>query len=104
MVTLSRRRLARVFALAVAATAVAWALAHGFDTGAAFMAPALLLLAPLLKGRYICEERFTRLMTRTPAIRAPRQIAKPRVLVRIIHGGELIARSLAVRPPPTSAT
>ena len=96
-------RPARLFGLAIAAACVTWGLLHGLDTCALFMAPALLLLAPLLKGRYVCEERLVALISRLPAVRAPRQIAKPRPLARIIRANELIARSLAVRPPPAPA-
>jgi hypothetical protein len=79
---------------------LAWALLHGLDSGVLFMAPALLLLLLLRKGHYLGEQRLIGLMARQPVVRAPRQIAQPRALARCIRGGELLARSLAVRPPP----
>jgi hypothetical protein len=103
-VTRLRLRAARPLGLAIAAAAIFWALAHGLDAGALFMAPALLLLIPLLKGRYVCEERLIALIARPRPVRAPRQIAKPRALASCIRTGELMARSLAVRPPPAQLT
>jgi hypothetical protein len=98
MVTRPTKRTAGA-AITVAVTA--WALAHGLDTGALFMAPALLLALPLLFGRYVGEERLLPRATRTPILRAPRQLAAARPLATTIsRGGELIARFLAVRPPP----
>ncbi|MEA2217398.1 MAG: hypothetical protein QOJ35_24 [Solirubrobacteraceae bacterium] len=70
-------------------------------------APALLFALPLLAGRYVGEERLTRLASaRLPVLcRAAAALPatarrSPRVLPR---GGRLIAASLAVRPPPAHA-
>jgi len=94
----------RVLAVGALAGAVGWATTHGIDGGTFFMAPALLLALPLLFGRYVGEERILALMAprrRAPQRRPPKRIdfpRRPRTLRR--RAGELIARSLAVRPPP----
>jgi hypothetical protein len=74
--------------------------------GLGFMAPTILVLAPLLLGRYLGEDRIASLAARVRARRRPRRLA-PRVrgharpVERLLsRGGALIARSLAVRPPP----
>lgn len=74
--------------------------------GLGFMAPTILLLAPLLLGRYVGEERIASLAARVRARRRPHRLA-PRIrgharpVERLLsRGGALIARSLAVRPPP----
>jgi len=69
------------------------------------LAPLLLLVASLLAGRYLGEERIARLAARRrrPATRRARMArlgraqAAPVVLPR---GGRLIAASLAHRGPP----
>jgi len=73
-------------------------------------APLLVLLAPLLLGRYVGEDRIERLAAAVAARRAP-AVARarrtslaprgPRALLP--RGGRLIATSLAVRPPPARA-
>jgi hypothetical protein len=80
-------------------------LVPGMQTGALFLAPAMVLLASLLTGRYVGETGLDRLVAavrrRAPS-RAPAQHrarpARPRALMP--RGGNLVATSLAVRPPP----
>jgi hypothetical protein len=93
----------RVLGLALLASGFGWAIAHGIDGGALFLAPAVLLALPLLLGRYVGEERMVALLRpvrRARAVRAPRRVGASRPPLVIHRGGELIARSLAVRPPP----
>lgn len=67
--------------------------------------PLLVLLLPLVGGRYLGEERLIALVrSRAPrrpvrAAHAPRPVRTPLSLPR---GGRLIATSLAVRPPPAA--
>ena len=67
--------------------------------------PALLVFAALVVGRYPGERAIARLAarTRTPRPRrAPSAIAPPRRTPRTsVRPGELLARSLATRPPPS---
>ena len=87
--------------LTVALVAVQWL------TGADVLlaSPALVLLLPLMAGRYVGEERLARLAARfVERVRraVPRLIARlpraPRALVP--RGGRLLACSLAERGPP----
>lgn len=72
------------------------------------LAPALLLLVALLAGRYPAHGTIMRLAARaarSPRDRAPASIAPPRRAPRaLLRNGELIARSLATRPPPAAHT
>ncbi len=92
--------------LLLAALAVAWSLVAtgGSATGAAALLPILALLAPLLVRRYPGEARIARLRrARRPAIAPARavNVRTPRAARRIgVRGGLLLARGLAVRPPP----
>jgi hypothetical protein len=98
--------------LALAAVALAWALfqaATGYDGGLAFMAPALFVAVPLLAGRYLGEDTIAglarRVQCRRRTPRAPRVRGRSRPPRRLLsRGGALIARSLAVRPPPSRLT
>jgi hypothetical protein len=91
------RRLAVVAALIVALVALVAA-----DPNALCMLPALLLAVPLLLRRYPGE----RLLSAASRVKRSRRAATlgsqlPRTVVkRMPRGGLLIARSLAVRPPP----
>lgn len=93
--------LSSVFLLAEAAGVLAPALLYS--------APLLLLMLPLLAGRYVGEERIARLAHvvrerrrgRAPRLAAPR--TAPRAVPSVPRGGRLIASSLAVRPPPALA-
>jgi hypothetical protein len=80
----------------------------GSTTPLLFLAPWLLVLAPLLAGRYVGERSLLRMARavrrRPPARRAASRPAPRRPTVRgLPRGGRLIACSLAVRPPPSAA-
>jgi hypothetical protein len=89
------------------AITVSWALAlalAGSTDVLLFLAPALLVAAPLLAGRYVGEELIAKLATKrvrerrrasASATRAPRAPAS-----WLPRGTRLIAFSLAERPPP----
>ena len=94
-------------ALVASAAVIATELA-GAGTALAYAGPILLLLVPLLAGRYVGEERIARLAR---AVRIRRRRPAPSAAPAAAHrvpvlprGGRLIAASLAVRPPPLSAT
>jgi hypothetical protein len=78
----------------------------GAVTGVLFLAPALLLLFPLLCGRYVGEHQVARFAAAWGARRRPARgaLGSPRsiALRPVPRGGRLIACSLAVRPPPAS--
>ena len=105
---MTRRDVRLLFLLA--GLTLVWALVQavtGYDGGFAFMAPAILVAIPLVVGRYLGEERIAGLACRMQARRAPRRAPRvtgwaraPRRLFS--RGGALIARSLAVRPPPVA--
>jgi len=72
----------------------------GLDTGMLFLAPAFVLLLPLLAGRCRGErvlEPFVRPLRRVVA--AARHVARPRAR-RAPRGGLLVGCSLAGRAPP----
>jgi hypothetical protein len=97
-----RRSVVVWFALVVAAWTV-FALLSGVETGLLYLAPALLLCAPLLFGRYVGEEQLAELAKRSPrcAARRASRLPVPRSHVRLMQrGGRLVASSLAKRPPP----
>ena len=79
----------------------------GLDVGLLHLAPALVLLVPLLAGRYVGEERIAALAD-ARAVRRPRVVAQlalppshaPRVLMA--RGGALLAAWLAERGPPVA--
>lgn len=96
-------RAKRSLGLVVIALCVGWATGHGSDGGVLFLAPAVLLVIPLLLGRYVGEKRMAALLRslrRARAVRAPRCLGAARPTATVYRAGELIARSLAVRPPP----
>jgi hypothetical protein len=70
-----------------------------------FMAPALLIVIPLLSGHYLGEELIAKLVaktTRRPK-RSPRSAALPAPAAPatwLARGRDLIAFGLAKRPPP----
>ena len=92
------------------AALLAAAVAHGaadLPGDALIAVPALLLLLPLVAGRYVGAERLVRLARRAPGPR-PRTGARPAVRRRPAlrpgpRGGLLIAVSLARRGPPVGA-
>jgi hypothetical protein len=94
--------------LAFAAITVVWLLALellGVEAALAYLAPALLILLPLISGRYPGDEALVRVAARRsrPA-RRPRQAPPPRRRRRpetlLPRGGRLVAASLAGRGPP----
>ena len=100
----------RSILLILAALAVIWgavpALTDAFD-GMLYLLPLFALVVPLLFGRYLGEHGLAAVRER----RLPRRRARPaRTLgapsrpapVVVPRGGELLARSLAVRPPPVA--
>src|SRR3954447_5828163 len=95
---------------AMVAAAVALALPHvatGVGADALIAVPGLLLLLPLVAGRYVGAERLVRIVRRGLP-RAFRRGGRPPVRVRAARrvaarGGLLIAVSLARRGPPASA-
>jgi hypothetical protein len=105
---LSPMRLAsRLTAGVSLAITACWALALAFDGSTdvlLFLAPALLILAPLVAGRYVGEGLIVRLAakrTRKPR-RAPASAApssRPSA-IWLPRGTGLLAFSLAERPPP----
>jgi len=73
------------------------------DANALCLLPALAIAVPFLLCRYPGERVLARLsVARRPRRQRPRAIARRtgRLLTVAPHGGLLIARSLAVRPPP----
>jgi hypothetical protein len=68
------------------------------------LAPAFLLVAALLMGRFPGERAIERLAvaaTRPTRRRAPAATPSPRRTPRVlVRASELLARNLAVRPPP----
>jgi hypothetical protein len=94
------------FALAIT---VCWALAlalSGSTDALLFLAPALLIVAPLVAGHYVGEELIARVAakrTRRPRRSSTMPTLAPRQpSVRRPHGTSLLAFSLAKRPPPGS--
>jgi hypothetical protein len=96
----------RLLALALVG-GLAFALLVGPTTPLLFAAPWLLLLAPLIAGRYVGERSLLRLARagRRPPNRRPAAArARRRPAARAFpRGGGLIGCSLAVRPPPARA-
>jgi hypothetical protein len=79
--------------------------ATGISADVLLAAPALILLLPLLAGRYLGEDRIARLSAsmarprrRFASVLAAEPRRAPRVLAR---GGRLIAVALAQRGPPS---
>ncbi|HXD54001.1 MAG TPA: hypothetical protein VN618_04535 [Solirubrobacteraceae bacterium] len=67
--------------------------------------PAIAIAAALLTRRYPGERVVLKLRGRRERASGPRRtpaprIATPSLALAAVRGGELIARSLAVRPPP----
>jgi hypothetical protein len=93
--------------LCAMAAVVLAAAAAGVPADALIAVPALLLLLPLVAGRYVGAERLVRLARRVPRPRLPRgarALVRRRPALRSApRGGLLIAVSLARRGPPASA-
>ena len=79
---------------------------HAVLTGILFLLPALALACVLLARRYPGERTLVRLAAPRRRARWARPRASvpraARTFVVAAHGGLLIARSLAVRPPPVA--
>jgi hypothetical protein len=101
----------RRWSLAAASAAIALLVYCAVVSGASdllCLLPAALLACLLLARRYPGERALIALRRKRVERRwaRPRSslAARPRVLTAAVHGGLLIARSLAVRPPPAGAT
>jgi hypothetical protein len=96
--------------LVVCALGVAWLIAAGvvgLGAGFMFLAPALVLVLPLLAGRYVGADRLSRLARSRPRRARARGASRPAPRTWLLvppRGGLLIAASLAVRPPPLLAS
>jgi hypothetical protein len=96
--------------LAVALLGVVVAAAEsvtGLDTGLLLLSPALVLLLPLLAGRYLGEETLERLAARVAAPRRRRtptaaRLPRRRLRATLVRGGRLLASALAERGPPAT--
>jgi hypothetical protein len=96
-------------AVAFAALTVVWLFGLellGVEAAAVYLAPALLILLPLLGGRYPGDEALARIAARRsrPARRPPPQAPPPRrrrTDALLPRGGRLVAFALAGRGPPT---
>ncbi len=103
---MARSPRARILLLATALAAFPVVLiVPGMDVGVLFLSPAIVLLASLLSGCYVGEERLRRLAAtfRPHRRRRPPAAAPARLPVRLLpmpRGGSLLGTSLAVRPPP----
>jgi hypothetical protein len=76
--------------------------AGGLDTGLLFLAPAFVLLLPLLAGRYDGERALTPLAARARrVVAAAFHLARPRARL-VPRGGLLVGCSLAGRAPPVA--
>jgi hypothetical protein len=79
----------------------------GLYTDLLLLSPALVLLVPLLLGRYLGADRLERLAARARTARPRRAVslAPPRRRPRsaAAHGGRLLAFALAERAPPATA-
>jgi hypothetical protein len=100
----TEHRLLTLSTVATVIVALAAALA-GHVEAVAYAAPCAVLVLPLLGGRYVGEDRIARLRARDrsrPRVRAARVLSpvSRSAVVSVARGGRLIARSLAVRPPP----
>jgi hypothetical protein len=103
---MTRRDRTMLLGLAVLALVMGALPALGVHTDVLLAAPVLALLIPLLAGRYLGEERLARMAEafaprrrRAAGTLVPRRLRGPRATPR---GGSLIARALAVRPPPAA--
>lgn len=94
--------------IAMAALTLVWGLLDaslGLSLGVAHLAPFLLMLVPLLSGRYVGERRLARLVgvLSQPRCHPRSSSLPPRArVVWMPRGSGLLGRSLAVRPPPAA--
>jgi hypothetical protein len=99
------RSRAPVFAAAILLLTAIVALRLGGFSGSAvlYLLPALLLLAPLVLGRYPGERLLRAVIDRPRCRRAPGKPPRPRhiaLLASVPRGGALLASALAGRAPP----
>jgi hypothetical protein len=95
--------------LVFAGLTLVWLLALellGVEAAVAYLAPALLILLPLLSGRYPGDEALARIAARRsrPARRRPQRAQPPRrrrTAALLPRGGRLVAFALAGRGPPS---
>lgn len=102
---MARRTHRLLLALVLASIGLASALdaLTGSCAGLAHALPFVLLVVPLLVGRYVGERQLARLVGAPPPPsrrRAARREPRPLHARTLPRGGCLIAHSLAVRPPP----
>jgi hypothetical protein len=100
---LRRRDLRPLLVVAVIGVLAATAGTLGLDAGWLHLAPVLVLLLPLLAGRYVGEERLVCLTGAFAARRghpAQRRVAPLRPRAFVPRGGLLLASALAERGPP----
>jgi hypothetical protein len=99
--------------LSLAAVATLWLLVAavaGVDSGLLHFLPLFGLFVPLLRGRYIGEEALHRLREGRHSAPLPRPIRRAALpatsfgRVHVVAGGEVLARHIAVRPPPLAAS
>jgi hypothetical protein len=92
--------------IAFALMACAWTVLEivtGGNAGLLYVAPALVVCAPMLLGRYPGEVQLARLAQRSCPRRTRRVAASvpSRTHVRVMQrGGRLVGCALAKRPPP----
>jgi hypothetical protein len=92
--------------LAFAALTVVWLIGLellGVEAAVAYLAPALLILLPLLSGRYPGDEALVRVAgrrSRPARLLPPPSLPRRRAGVLLPRGGRLVATALAGRGPP----
>lgn len=78
--------------------------ASGSDVAFAYLVPALVLMIPLVAGRYPGERQLARLYRPAAAARSTRperSMGRRLPIARVLpRGGTLLASAIAVRPPP----
>jgi hypothetical protein len=100
---LRSRELRPLLVVALLGVAAAIAQTVGLDAGWLHLAPVLVLVLPLLAGRYVGEEQIARLAARRRVVVVRRPVARtPRIRPRALvpRGGLLLAAALAQRGPP----
>lgn len=104
-----RERITLLVMALVSPLVVVGMMSAGLDAGVLLATPSLLLVLPLLCGRYVGEDRIARIAARMRGSRSrpPRRgIPEPRTPRRpgpvLPRGGRLLATALAVRPPPAA--
>ena len=107
MAAMVRRKRSLLLALVLLCAVVGGGIdvVSGGCAGLAHLLPFVLIIVPLLAGRYPGEQRLARLtatMRAWPRRRADRAFASRRRARTVPRGGCLIASFLAVRPPPRS--